>query len=638
MNTRLAVLALVVTFLVPSLTNAATHFVNTSNATPSFPYTTWGTAAVNIQDAVDAAASGDEILVTNGVYETGGRIGSGSLSNRLVITKQIAVLSVNGASFTTIRGYQVPGMTNGDNAVRCVYLYLGSLGGFTLCNGATRATGGNSPTDQNSGGGLWCSSYAVISNCVLLSNSAYMDGGGAYSGILTNCTIMANTASNGAGAASAKLTDCVISGNLAWYQGGGVYGSSVAPAKVNNCILSSNTAYQGGGGASFTSGTMGRVGCALQSCTLLSNSAMFSGGAAYSCTLNDCNLTGNSSPYGGGADEGSLTNCVLTANSSVPAEGTAVFYSGGGGASYATLSGCTVISNSAAYGGGVRHGNLDYCKLTGNSASYAGGGSYYGVLNNCVVSGNSAVLGGGGTCGGSLKSCTLSGNAAQTNGGGSSISSLSNCIVYYNTAPSSANFRNCTFSYCCTYPLPSEGSGNISNEPAFVDFAGGDFRLASNSPCINAGRNSYLSGALDFGGNSRIMSGTVDIGAYEYQGIGSVISYDWLQQYGLPTDGSTDYLDSDGDGLNNYQEWRCSTNPTNALSALRIVAALPAGSNVVVVWNSVSGVGYVLERNNNLSLGFTPLASGIPGQFGTTTYTDTNAGGTGQFYRVGVAY
>ena len=47
---------------------------------------------------------------------------------------------------------------------------------------------------------------------------------------------------------------------------------------------------------------------------------------------------------------------------------------------------------------------------------------------------------------------------------------------------------------------------------------------------------------------------------------------------------------------------------------------------------------YFLERSTTASSGFTPVATGILGRPGTTTYTDTNAIGAGPwFYRVGVS-
>jgi hypothetical protein len=132
----------------------------------------------------------------------------------------------------------------------------------------------------------------------------------------------------------------------------------------------------------------------------------------------------------------------------------------------------------------------------------------------------------------------------------------------------------------------------------------------------------------------------VDIGAYEFQSPRSMISYAWLQQYGLPTDGSVDYRDLDGDGLNNWQEWRCGTDPTNALSALRLMPPVMAGPNVAVTWRSVAGLTYFIERAANLPAPpvFTLLATGIRGQPGMTSFTDTNALGAGPwFYRVGVS-
>jgi hypothetical protein len=189
--------------------------------------------------------------------------------------------------------------------------------------------------------------------------------------------------------------------------------------------------------------------------------------------------------------------------------------------------------------------------------------------------------------------------------------------------------------------MPANGVGNITNAPLFVDYADGNLRLQSNSPCINSGKYAYVTSSTDLDGNPRIVGGTVDIGAYEYQTPVSMISYAWLQQYGLPIDTTIDTTDPDGTGMNIYQDWIAGLNPTNALSVLQMTSATatnnPAG--LVVTWESVSGIMYFLQSSTNLAAQppFSTIQSNIAGQAGSTSYTDITATNAGPyFYRVGV--
>ena len=132
------------------------HYVcPTGAAVP--PYTNWMTAAKNIQAAIDVSMDGDTILVTNGVYDSGGVVVSGRPTNRIAITKAIIVRSVNGPAVTVIRGSEAVGgwNGNGDGAVRCVYMTNGAvLAGFILTNGYTRMYG--DLDRERSGRGVWC--------------------------------------------------------------------------------------------------------------------------------------------------------------------------------------------------------------------------------------------------------------------------------------------------------------------------------------------------------------------------------------------------------------------------------------------------------------------------------------------------
>jgi parallel beta-helix repeat protein len=279
---------------------AATHYVdlNCTNATP--PYTDWTTAATNIQDAVDVALAGDEVVVTSGTYAGG-----------VSINKPLTVRSVSGPQFTTISGGG-PCVALASNA---------SLSGFILTGGHSFGAGGGA-----SGG--------TLNNCTLSSNSAGALGGDVYGGgasgcTLNNCTLSGNSASStsdgfayGGGASGCTLNNCTLSGNSAYNSSGNPFGSGggAYSCTLNNCTLTGNSA-PGGGGADL---------CTLNNCTLTGNSAyglvecypqvgcFYSsgiGGGADSCTLNNCSLTGNwASGYGGGVYSSTLNNCIVYFN------------------------------------------------------------------------------------------------------------------------------------------------------------------------------------------------------------------------------------------------------------------------------------------------------------------------------------
>jgi hypothetical protein len=240
------------------------HCVDAGGSSPSLPYDSWETAATNIQDAVDAAYPGDLVLVTNGIYSNGGAKETGTnIANRVSVSFQVMVVSLNGPDVTVIEGAWDPITTNGPGSVRCVW-NSGALSGFTLRNGSTYAAGFYSPPD---GGGVY--NNGVVAFCTISNNVSAQDGGGAYclgggivSGVLNNCVIVNNRAAGLGGGASAvaslgALNNCLISGNKAGSQGGGC-----STIKLNNCTVTVNSSASPGGVNS----------CALSNCIVYFNS------------------------------------------------------------------------------------------------------------------------------------------------------------------------------------------------------------------------------------------------------------------------------------------------------------------------------------------------------------------------------
>jgi hypothetical protein len=207
-----------------------------------------------------------------------------------------------------------------------------------------------------------------------------------------------------------------------------------------------------------------------------------------------------------------------------------------------TIKNCNIEYNNAYDGGGIYCNNsfpvVSNSIIRWNTASRYGGGiyCYFGsvpILNNCIISYNTADYGAGLCSYGfgtdpEVINCTFSMNSAGASGGGgiaclnSSSPTLINSILW-NDSPDEIYSGTPTVSYSNIqggYP----GTGNIDQDPLFVDMLSGDFHLTLNSPCIDIGTNSALLSPTDFEGDPRICDGDfngsdiVDMGADEYCG------------------------------------------------------------------------------------------------------------------------
>ncbi len=360
------VLGCLCTFWVLTSVSADTHYVAPGGGDRP-PYTNWTDAARILQSAIDAAASGDLVLVSNGVYNVGGVVTFGALTNRVALTKPIALRSVHGPSTTWIRGAANPTTTNGNAAVRCVYMTNGaSLVGFRLYDGHTRTNGVN---EDRCGGALWCASRdCFITNCIIEHCTADLRGGAVYQGTLYNCIMRTNACAESGGACyDSLLYGCELHANSARYGGGARLGNANACQWLNNHATIN-------GGASYETTCIGG--------TLCSNTALQSGGAMYQAHARGCLLTGNSAGMLGGACfETTVSNCILRYNKATTQGG-----AGYGGAFFHSA----LYGNQANHGGGTYNSHLYHATVYDNTANQAGG-CYGGRLYNSIIYYNQAT-------------------------------------------------------------------------------------------------------------------------------------------------------------------------------------------------------------------------------------------------------
>ncbi len=276
------------------------QFVSALTGSDEQEGTSWTTAKQTLQAAVDATVGGYSVWVSNGVYNSGGKVTSAnSLTNRVCVLQKIAIRSVNGPEVTVIEGARNPsGDGFGPAAVRCALLYNGaSLSGFTLTNGSTFAKSYEGQWTANLlGGGVLLYMNCVVSNCVIVNCQVDGFGGGA----------MLND--------GGEVVDCDLLGNYSTYCGGGAYLNSGGTVRRNRFI--GNEAFHHGGGVELQDDSF--AGESFFSENLCSSNGGYGGGIyCGNSTISNCVVTSNSGGIGGGIavmSRGSVMQCAVTKN------------------------------------------------------------------------------------------------------------------------------------------------------------------------------------------------------------------------------------------------------------------------------------------------------------------------------------
>ncbi|MBT5607770.1 MAG: hypothetical protein HN742_29065 [Lentisphaerae bacterium] len=338
---------------------------------------------------------------------------------------------------------------------------------------------------------------------------------------LIDCTFTGNIGSGmGNDSANPALSRCLFEGHTSPEPGGGMYNIRSSPA-LTDCVFRGNTARSGGGMRNFSNSNP---------------------------TLVHCNFDANSADYGGGMQNDSnasptLINCTFDSNSANAGGGMSSAYSS------PILSNCVFKENA---GGGM-------------SSAFEG----EPILSNCLFLGNTAASGGAFSCfrnsTPTLINCTLTGNTAAFGGGirnSDGNLTLVNCVLWGNQAPNGPEIfdeGNTAVSYSCIAGNWS-GTGNIADDPLFVDAVNGDVRLRSGSPCIDAGNNTPTATDTDFAGQFRRhdtpdiadtgngAAPVVDMGAFEFDAPAPPEIAIQRLPAGVIPDASADYVGEPGPG------------------------------------------------------------------------------------------
>ncbi|MCK4414969.1 MAG: right-handed parallel beta-helix repeat-containing protein [Candidatus Eisenbacteria sp.] len=279
-----------------------------------------------IQDAVNAAADGDTVLLSDGTFSGDGNRDIDFLGKAIEVRSanrdpRFCVIDCQGSEIDPHRGFAFVTEEDSLAVVRRVTITNGYatgdwpdyLGGAILCLASSPSII-NCILKSNEalhGGAIACrdSASPLIDSCRIINNFARDSGGGIVADheafpSVTMCDLSENVASGNGGAlycysSEALLEDCRIDRNASVSLGGGVCGMQ-SSISMRRCVIGGNTCFGRGGGLSCENYSSS----ILEDCTFTDNFVEGKGGGIYfycgSHVVTGCTFSGNLATDTGG--------------------------------------------------------------------------------------------------------------------------------------------------------------------------------------------------------------------------------------------------------------------------------------------------------------------------------------------------
>jgi len=571
----------------------------------------WGRKEVPITNAVlshvnISAPSTFDIYNAQGIQLTDSQITVPGTTNTLnLYNAQVTVTnSAVNTNLVTLGGLAMP-------PTNIVLAFFNAKAAITDTNmlGAGSITLGGSTLTFNQGAVSFSNNLSVVSASPAPSGAstlAFTSGSNTFSGALSG---------------SGPLTLNLPANSLLTLQGD-ASGFTGTLAVTNSGTLQFNqgTNTWGDANAAFDDGSLGTINNRSTNNITIFLGAL-SGGSASTLRGSD--------QAGPGVD----THVIGTLNSNTTFAGTITNGTSGGTPHTVALTkignGTFTLSGTNSYGGGttVSNGML----LVNNTA-----GSGTGTGSVTVVS--SATLGGSGVIGGPV---TVNGTLSPGNNGVGTLTINNNVVVTGGAALQYALGTNSDL----TVVSGNLTLGGILNVTDAGGFTNTTYMLFSYGGALTY--TSVSIGTAPAGYTYTISTNTAGQVNLVVTSLLTAFEQWQINYFGSTTNPlAAAGADPDGDGMSNTNEFLAGTNPTNSLSALRIISVVQQSNDVVITWTTAGGHTNAVQAaagdgSGGYTTNFTDLSGliAIPGSGDATTNYVDSGGATNapaRYYRVRV--